>query len=294
MRFAYNARVLRYRMRFLLQEFDLVGPEIVLGRSSECQIIIEDPLISRRHAKVEMRSSGAWICDLGSRNGVRVNGRLIKGEQQLKDGDRVRLGTQELLFSAVGDAPRSPKATGYMRLCNACGTPYPEGSPSCSSCGTPATADEDTMTGNIAEAKRSWTFELMSEVVERALASGRSVEAERLMRRAAQEVDERLMQNEQLDATQVSTLAAAAIRLARLVGSSDWVAWALSLYRRQEAMLSDDVLDRLNDLDPHAFPDLYPLIDSFLAWYRARQARGLGPPTGELSRLVRLERLRRG
>jgi hypothetical protein len=142
--------------------------------------------------------------------------------------------------------------------------------------------------------KRSWTFELMSEVVERALASGRSVEAERLMRRAAQEVDERLMQSEQLDPTQVSILGAAAIRLARLVGSSDWIAWALSLYRRQEAMLSDEVLDRMNDLDPHAFPDLYPLIDSYLAWYRARQARGIGPPTGELSRLVRLERLRRG
>ncbi|HBQ16764.1 MAG TPA: hypothetical protein DEF51_38405, partial [Myxococcales bacterium] len=85
----------RFRLRFLLQEFDLVGPEVVLGRSPDCHITIEDPLISRRHAKISIREEEAKIADLGSRNGVRVNGRSIDEEHVLSDGDRIRLGTQE-------------------------------------------------------------------------------------------------------------------------------------------------------------------------------------------------------
>jgi hypothetical protein len=39
--------VARFRLRFLLQELDLIGPVVTLGRSSECQITLEDPLVSR-------------------------------------------------------------------------------------------------------------------------------------------------------------------------------------------------------------------------------------------------------
>lgn len=281
----------RFRLRFLLQEFDLAGPEVVLGRGSECHITIEDPLISRRHARVELRGEEAWLSDLGSRNGVRVNGRLVKGEQLLKDGDRLRLGTQELLFSMVGKQERPPRPTGYMRLCHACGTPYSEGAASCPSCGAPALAEEDTMSGAVGEPKRSWTFHLLGEVIERALAAGRAVEAERLMRRAAKEVDERLAAGERLEVAHVTMVASSAVRLARMVGSSDWVAWALTLHRRQGLSPSDDVIDRLEELDTQSFPDLSALIDSYAAWSRAQQTRGV-PSSADLTRLDRLERLR--
>jgi hypothetical protein len=285
--------VARFRLRFLLQEFDLGGPEVLIGRSSECHITIEDPLISRKHARVDIRGGDAFVVDLGSRNGVRVNGRLIKGEQLLKDGDRVRLGTQELVFTIVGKQDRPPRPTGYMRLCHACGTPYPEGSASCPSCGAPALADEDTMSGAIAEPKRSWTFHLLGEVIERALASGRAVEAERLMRRAAKEIDERLAQGDQLEPGHVAVIASSSVRLARLIGSSDWIAWALSLHRRQGMMLSDEVVERLEELDVQSFPDLHALLDSFLGWYRAQAAQGGRRITADLAKLVRLERFRR-
>jgi len=285
--------VARFRLRFLLQEFDLAGPEVLIGRSSECHITIEDPLISRKHARVDIRGEEAFVCDLGSRNGVRINGRLVKGEQLLKDSDRLHLGTRELCFGVVGKQAPPPRPTGYMRLCHACGTPYPEGSASCPSCGAPGLADEDTMSGAIAEPKRSWTFHLLGEVIERALASGRAVEAERLMRRAAKEIDERLAQGDRLEPGHIAMIASAAVRLAKLVGSSDWVAWALTLHRRQGMMLSDEVVERLEELDSQAFPDLHALIDSFLAWYRAQQAQGGRRITADLSRLVRLERFRR-
>lgn len=284
----------RYRLRFLLQEFDLHAPEVIIGRSSECHITIEDPLISRQHARILIEGEEARIADMGSRNGVRVNGRLVKGEQVLKDGDRIRLGTQELLFSMVGRAERAPRPTGYMKLCHACGTPYPEGAPSCPHCGAPALAEEDTMSGAAPEPKRSWTFQLLGEVIERALASGRAVEAERLMRKAAKEIDERLAAGERLDAGHTGMIAAFAVRLAKLVGGSEWVAWAVALHRRQNLMLSDQVIDRLDELDGSAFPDLRMLLDSYVSWWRAQSSASASGPSPDLARLSRLEQLQRG
>jgi hypothetical protein len=58
-------------------------------------------------------------------------------------------------------------------------------------------------------------------------------------------------------------------------------------------MLSDEVIERLEELDTQAFPDLHALLDSFLAWYRAQQTQGGRRITAEVARLVRLERYRR-
>ena len=106
----------RFRLRFLLQELDLIGPEVVIGRSPECQITIEDPLVSRQHARILISGDEARVVDLGSRNGVRVNGNLIQEETLLHDQDRVRLGTQDLVFLAVDEQAGGslPKATGFM------------------------------------------------------------------------------------------------------------------------------------------------------------------------------------
>lgn len=278
----------RFRLRFLLQEFDLVGPEVVLGRSPDCHITIEDPLISRRHARIAIGPDTATIADLGSRNGVRINGRSIDGETELKDGDRVRLGTQELLFSVVKRKDRPARPTGYMRVCHACGTPYPEGSPACPHCGAPALEEEDTVSGMMVESRRNWTFQLLGEVIERALSTGRAAEADRLMRRAAKEVDDRLAAGERLDTDHLSMISSFAVRLARLLGGSEWVAWALTLHRRQGKMLADEVIDRLEELDLAALSDVPPVLDSYVSWYKTKPPPA---PSPDLSRLARLEQL---
>ncbi|MGZ8649272.1 MAG: FhaA domain-containing protein [Solirubrobacteraceae bacterium] len=70
----------------------------VLGRSREADIVVEDPNVSRRHAEVRP-SGGSWIVrDLGSTNGVKVNGRRIQGPQSLKPGDVIELGTARVTF----------------------------------------------------------------------------------------------------------------------------------------------------------------------------------------------------
>jgi hypothetical protein len=70
----------------------------VLGRSREADVIVEDPNVSRRHAEVRP-SGGSWtVRDLGSTNGVKVNGRRIQGPQSLKRGDVIELGTARVTF----------------------------------------------------------------------------------------------------------------------------------------------------------------------------------------------------
>lgn len=264
-----------------------MGPEVVLGRSPECHITIEDPLISRRHAKIAIEGGNASIEDLGSRNGVRINGRAITGTVPLADGDRIRLGTQELLFSVVRRNDRPARPTGYMRVCHACGTPYPEGSPSCPHCGAPALEEEDTVSGMMVESRRNWTFQLLGEVIERALATKRAAEADRLMRRAAKEVDDRLAAGERLDSNNIAMISSFAVRLARLLGGSEWVAWALTLHRRQGRMLTDDIITELESLDLDALPDVPPVLDSYVSWYKTQPP----PSANDLPRLARLEEL---
>ncbi len=77
----------------------VVGPAgAVIGRSRECEIVLDDANVSRRHAEVRAQG-GAWVlADLGSTNGVSVNGRRVDRPQVLSRGDRIELGTSLLTF----------------------------------------------------------------------------------------------------------------------------------------------------------------------------------------------------
>jgi hypothetical protein len=70
---------------------------MVIGRSRECDIQIADPNVSRRHAELRREGSAVWLVDLGSTNGIDVNGRR-QHRTKLTDGDRVTLGTTEVVF----------------------------------------------------------------------------------------------------------------------------------------------------------------------------------------------------
>ncbi len=279
----------RYRLRFLLQEFDLVGPEILIGRSPDCHITIEDPLVSREHTRIRVSDAGeVSVVDLGSRNGVRVNGRPVpsRGEQRLMDGDRIRLGTQELVFTVVQGREAPARPTGFMRMCAACNTPYPEGAMVCPHCGAATSDDEDTMSGIAVEPRRSWTFHLLGEVIERALATRRAVEADRLLRRAAREVDERLAAGDQIDTVHVTLIAGFAVRLAAIASNSEWLAWTLTLHTRQSLMVSAPVLDALEQLDVEAFPELARIVGGYCSWYRQHATN---PDAESLANLARLD-----
>jgi len=71
---------------------------VVVGRSKDCDVQIADPNISRRHAELRQEGAAYWIVDLGSTNGIEVNGQRVE-RAKLSDGDTVRLGSTEIVFS---------------------------------------------------------------------------------------------------------------------------------------------------------------------------------------------------
>ena len=78
---------------------ELVGSKgAVLGRSRDADVVLDDPNVSRHHAEVRP-SGGSWIVnDLGSTNGIKVNGRRVNGPQSLKRGDVIEIGTSRVTF----------------------------------------------------------------------------------------------------------------------------------------------------------------------------------------------------
>ena len=80
--------------------FSLTGPiaEWTLGRSKDCECVLNDPNVSRRHALVKKDWNGYVVQDLGSKNGVQVNDHTINRTRRLRDRDEITVGPVRLVF----------------------------------------------------------------------------------------------------------------------------------------------------------------------------------------------------
>jgi hypothetical protein len=75
----------------------LSGERLVVGRSREADFVVDDPNVSRQHAELRHEDGGWAIADLGSTNGIKVNGRRVE-RARLEAGDTLTLGTARLTF----------------------------------------------------------------------------------------------------------------------------------------------------------------------------------------------------
>jgi pSer/pThr/pTyr-binding forkhead associated (FHA) protein len=75
----------------------LSGSRVVIGRSRDCDVVVSDPNVSRRHAELRRGEAGWSVVDLGSTNGVKVNGQRV-AEGRLQAGDRITIGVTDLTF----------------------------------------------------------------------------------------------------------------------------------------------------------------------------------------------------
>ena len=89
----------RFALRFISGkyqggEFPLrMNREIIIGRSSDLDMVLVEDMVSRKHAKITSTDSEVFIQDVGSTNGTFVNGEKIAGRARLNEGDRILLGT---------------------------------------------------------------------------------------------------------------------------------------------------------------------------------------------------------
>jgi len=76
---------------------EITSQRTVIGRSRDCDIRIDDPSASRRHAEVRQEGTAYWIVDLDSTNGLEVNG-LRTQRAKLDHGDKITIGATEISF----------------------------------------------------------------------------------------------------------------------------------------------------------------------------------------------------
>ena len=162
----------RFRLRFHSTEIDLPPGEVIIGRALECFIRLDDAMVSRRHAKLEVGRNEVVVSDLGSRNGVSVNGQKVMGTFALKVGDTIGIGHEEFVVLAPGQTTPGAGSTGNLELnlCPGCGhaspRPWTAGRSRWmgSRCGTPAASSTSStwprpppLAGDGATSGRSWT-----------------------------------------------------------------------------------------------------------------------------------------
>jgi hypothetical protein len=76
---------------------EVTSSRVVIGRSREADVRVADVNVSRRHAELRQEGAGYWIADLGSTNGLEVNGKRTE-RARLHNGDRILLGSTEIVF----------------------------------------------------------------------------------------------------------------------------------------------------------------------------------------------------
>ncbi len=82
------------------ERITLVDEISVIGRLSDCRIVIPDGNTSRHHAEIRRSGSGFIVVDLGSTNGTYVNGERLTVDRRLADGDTITVGAISLRFEA--------------------------------------------------------------------------------------------------------------------------------------------------------------------------------------------------
>ncbi|GHG59560.1 phosphopeptide-binding protein [Sinomonas cellulolyticus] len=91
------------------QRYSLNADSVVLGRSGEADIVVDDTGVSRRHLEIRREGGATYAVDLGSTNGSYIGGHRIEGSAELHDGTTIRMGRTTIVFRML-PAPRGGNA----------------------------------------------------------------------------------------------------------------------------------------------------------------------------------------
>lgn len=273
-----------FRLRYLHHDFELPPGRFLIGRSTECQLSLDDPLVSRKHALLIVTEEHVEVQDLGSRNGVLVNGEKIVGLQRIGHGDRIMVGSQEMTLSVMsaGGPPtrRAAEEAGFGPVTVTAMAPVRPPAPESASEGRPehdATSKADA-------------FRLLGGVAEKALALGRADEAERLLATLLDHVLRTVQSGMDIEPALVERAGHFGARLAASTTKGRWVDYVVELHTAVRRPCPGPTIDELHGA-------LRKVKDVDLAALRAyvELMRELAPNMGPADRFLvqRLEGLER-
>ena len=198
---------------------------LTVGRAETCDIVLEDPLVSRQHARLYVNAGDVFVEDLGSANGVYVNGIRTTGPHRLGDGDRVLFATREIsVFALSGHEERTPP------------TPEPAKTEQ------PAGGDIRT---EAASTDRADPLAIAVTVTDQLLARDHVAEAETGLEQQVMRALERGRSGRIIPGAVCDSAGASVLTLAEVTGKSKWVYFAIDLHSFGRRVMSDVLLDQL-------------------------------------------------
>ena len=228
---------MRFRLRYLQHDLELNEGTFAVGRNASCQLSLDDPLVSRRHALFEVGPAGVTVEDLNSRNGVIVNGHRIDTKVSISVGDRILIGSQELTLLAARD-PQNSSGGGLGKMT----LPKMRVNTPSAAMHAQVPIDNDPEPSMV---RRADQFKVLSGVAEKALAMGKAGEAERLLASALADVIEATRASRPLPPTLVDQAAKFSAKLATATGKGGWADYVIELYQAQNRPCPAHVIDEL-------------------------------------------------
>jgi pSer/pThr/pTyr-binding forkhead associated (FHA) protein len=260
----------RFRLLYRGEELVLEPGQYVIGRSLTSDVVVDDPLVSRRHARLLANDSAVLIEDLRSDNGVFINEQRIRRSVRLEDGDRILVGRQELVFSVLPPNATMKMWSGTMPMTS--NTPPPLVAVS------PANRD------GVATLELN-AFEYLTELADKMLRLGRSKSAERVLSAYLWDLLQAVRRGDRVERAVVDRAAQYAMKLAAALRDAGWVHYVLELHvilAQPLSMEATTILQRM-------LPQLPAVNRSLFSGYqRALNARmdKLSPEDVELARAV--------
>jgi hypothetical protein len=243
-----------YRLRYLQHDLELSDGQFAVGRNASCQLSLDDPLVSRRHAILTVTKDGVTVEDLKSRNGVLVNGRRIERATVVRAGDKILIGSQEMMLletrtGALGSPAHItsggglPKMT-LSKLEAALAVPEEQSSVSFSGVSIPSSNVSD-FDPEPSMMRRVDGFRVLGGVAEKALAMGRADEAERLLASALADVIEACRAGRKIPTSLAEQAGRFSARLATATGKGAWADFVIELYSSQGRPAPAPIIDEM-------------------------------------------------
>jgi pSer/pThr/pTyr-binding forkhead associated (FHA) protein len=250
---------------------------IMIGRSGSCQIILEDTLVSRRHALIVVKTDAVKVKDLDSANGIYVNGTRIEESVTLNPGDRIVIGQEEMVFrtgSLGGDG-----ATEQSRVLSETLHGTEPGT-------LPRPVEEESEATQQGQA-----LELLGGVADKVLALGRGDEAERILATCLTSMLLRARDSGAMAEDVAEMAVTYAMKLAIATGKARWADYTFELYTTLRRPLPSAVVDQLYKSLRNLPGINLSVLRAYVAALRAAQGR-FGPTERFLAhRIEGLERL---
>lgn len=226
-----NLEVRRFWLEHGEARISLEPRAYVLGRSSQCELMVDDTRASRRHARLVVRSLTVTIEDLGSSNGVFVNGARITKTCTLRDGDQFQVASASFVLKSEGLPYRSASET-------------PATSPN-----LVARSEAPSLSPEEAEAPtlEAHSLDLLGTLAEKSFALGRAEEAEHMLSSALEELLRRARAGGVRDvpARIFAKAAHYAVLLADATQRGRWIDYAVALFAAIQKPLPGPIVDQL-------------------------------------------------